>query len=97
MKVNKSSFRDQLGPVDTITFFVHLPIVHYIHPVDWSVSIISNFPSLNVFLHFLLGFSSSPERNNNYNDNNNNNNSNNDHLDGLALANDHLDGPASCK
>ena len=42
-----------------------------------------DFPSPNAFLHFLLGFSSSPEQNNNKNNNNNND--------------DHPYGPASCK
>ena len=51
--------------------------------VSRLVGVTINLPSANVFLHFLLGFSSSPEQNNNKNNNNNND--------------DHPYGPASCK
>ena len=51
--------------------------LHYICPVGWlvgqMVGVTINFPSPNVFLHFLLGFSSSPKRNTTTTSNNNNN------------------------
>ena len=63
--------------------------------VSQSFGVTINFPSPNVFLHFLLGFSSSPEGNTTTTTINHHHQQQHQHP--KPPANDHPDGTASCK